>query len=112
MEFKVTMPAGSWFGIGFGKSMVNENIILWQASGTNSRATSLYSTKEDQPTVKNTSQCLTTSFAANSTHVVFTTKRLLDTGVTDEYVIAKVNFYDSFNISTEFKGKHELCLRQ
>jgi hypothetical protein len=47
MEFKVTMPAGSWFGIGFGKSMVNENIILWQASGTNSRATSLYSTKED-----------------------------------------------------------------
>ena len=38
------MPQDNYFAIGFGKSMLNIDMILWQANGNNSAVSDLWST--------------------------------------------------------------------
>jgi hypothetical protein len=33
LKFEVSVPDNSWFAIGFGSTMANTDMIVWQASG-------------------------------------------------------------------------------
>jgi hypothetical protein len=44
LTFIATVPNNNYFAIGFGPSMRNTDMILWQAQGTSSKTTDLWST--------------------------------------------------------------------
>lgn len=43
------MPDDTWLSIGFGDSMINTDMISWNARGENSATIDFYSTKRDFP---------------------------------------------------------------
>jgi len=50
VSFRTVMPDNDYFAIGFGSSMTNTDMILWQSNGANSKATDLWSTGHSTPT--------------------------------------------------------------
>ena len=78
----MNVPDNSWFSIGFGQDMYDTDMILWQASGSNSKAMDLYSTGHSTPSMQETQNVPSEQpivNAANST-VSFITTRDMDTG--------------------------------
>lgn len=51
LKLSVTIPDEMWFGIGFGDSMVETDIIAWHAMGNDSYVEDYYSTSRSQPKV-------------------------------------------------------------
>ena len=80
VHFTATVPDNNYFSIGFGPTMYNTDMILWQASGATSKVTDLWSTKHATPLTDNKND-LVSSFEVNadSKSVTFTTTRKLNT---------------------------------
>jgi hypothetical protein len=86
IRFQVVVPNGQYFSIGFGKTMTNCDMVIWEANGMNSKALDLWSTGRSVP-MTDPSQDYTTTFDYNGTHVTFTSTRKLNTGDRYDYVI-------------------------
>src|SRR5690606_36577339 len=87
---KASIPIMSWLGIGFGSTMVGENIILFQAGNDSTayKVTSYYSHYRATPTeVTSTTSLQTDAAEVNDTHFILTTTRKFDTGVAKEQKI-------------------------
>lgn len=78
-RFQVTMPQGHYFSIGFGPTMTNCDMVIWQANGKDSRVQDLWSVGRDTPRI-DTRQDYVSSFTFNETHVSFVSDRKLNTG--------------------------------
>lgn len=46
---EATLIEGTWFGVGFGNSMIDTDMIVWQANGKDSKAIDLWSDTYAQP---------------------------------------------------------------
>ena len=51
VRFTVVIPFNNYFAIGYGLTMFNTDMVIWEANGANSTALDLYSTGEVAPTV-------------------------------------------------------------
>jgi hypothetical protein len=52
LKFNVTIPDQNYFAIGFGKSMTNTDMIVWQAQGSKSLCQDWWSTSNtNMPTI-------------------------------------------------------------
>lgn len=49
VKMVMEMPDDTWLSIGFGDSMINTDMISWNARGENSATIDFYSTKRDFP---------------------------------------------------------------
>jgi len=49
VHFTITVPNNNYFSIGFGPTMYNTDMILWQATGETSEVTDLWSTSHAKP---------------------------------------------------------------
>jgi hypothetical protein len=89
------MPYMSWFGIGFGSSMVGSNMIVWQSADVPGyKVTSYFSHYRATPSEVTSTTSLTIDKASSDTAgQTIAVKRLFDTKVTKEYVIQKVSCY-------------------
>lgn len=79
VRFSVVMPNNEYFGIGFGSTMYNCDMVVWFANGQNSQAVDLYSYDHGTPRT-DSQQDYKTSFTVSGSTVTFTSDRLLSTG--------------------------------
>lgn len=88
VTFVATVPNNNYFAIGFGTSMRNTDMILWQAIGEKSVTTDLWSTGHGRPAT-DSNQNLDSSFmvSPDGKTVKFTTKRFLNTNDSQDFVI-------------------------
>lgn len=98
VQFEVDMPDKSFLGFGFGKSMVNVDMIIWHANGKNSYSQDYWSTSTKTPKVDDFAHLTTTQEAytrpdgKNKTNrVKFVTRRKLDTGEHSEDFVIPLN---------------------
>ena len=54
IKFHVEIPHNSYYGIGFGKTMKNTDMIIFSASGASSSVSDAYSSGEQKPTIDET----------------------------------------------------------
>jgi len=78
--FIATVPNNNYFSIGFGPTMTNTDMILWQANGASgSRVSDMWAVSESTP-MNDTSQDLKSSHVVNANgSVTFTTLRNMTT---------------------------------
>ena len=79
--FITTVPNNNWFSLGFGPTMTNTDMILWQANGaTGSRTSDMWSRSQSTP-VNDTIQNIKSTYVVNTNgSVTFTTLRNMTTG--------------------------------
>eukprot|EP00347_Sterkiella_histriomuscorum_P007376 403349177 len=85
-RFQATVPNNQYFSIGFGKTMTNCDMVLWQAQQASSKVQDMYSRGRYQPDIDSKNNYVT-NFTYNNTHTVFTSDRLLSTGDSLDYII-------------------------
>ena len=85
------MPNNNYFAIGYGVNMAGTDMVIWEANGKSSKALDLYSYGHSKPPV-DPIQNYHSSFTYNSSHIMFTSDRLLDTGDPNDYVIELVSY--------------------
>ena len=51
IRFLVVVPNNQYFAIGFGKTMTNCDMVIWQAASAQSRVQDLYSFDRSTPTI-------------------------------------------------------------
>ncbi len=88
-SFTAIVPNNQYFAIGFGKTMTNCDMVLWQANGNASLVTDLWSTGRSTPG-KDAIQNYQSNFTFNGTHVEFVSVRLLNTSDAKDAVIPYV----------------------
>jgi len=80
VRFVVTVPNNQYFSLGFGKTMTNCDMVIWQANGlANSNVLDLYSYGETTPLIDKQQDYVSTK-VYNGTHVIFTSDRKINTG--------------------------------
>ena len=89
-RFTATVPNNQYFSIGFGKTMTNCDMVLWQANGNSSLITDLWSTGRSTP-ARDPIQNYASNFTFNGTHVEFSSDRNLTTNDTRDTVIPYVS---------------------
>ena len=82
LMFNITVPNQNYFAIGFGLTMIDTDMILWQANGDNSLTTDLWSTYRGVTPTPDERQSVVSSFYFNETAntVSFNTSRPMETG--------------------------------
>ena len=80
------VPDKTWFAWGWGGSMTQTSMVLWEANGEDSSVTELYSEHEGHPSTV-TTNCYSSSHEVVSGFVEFTTKRPLDCKAANGYVV-------------------------
>ena len=78
------MPNPSYVSLGFGRNMVNVDMLSWQAQGSTTLAQDFYSFGNNTPGLDSVGNHDTTSVTFNSdnSRVELVTKRKVDTGDT------------------------------
>lgn len=89
MMFVVKAKNNSYFGLGFGPTMTNTDMVIWQANGDKSTQWDAWSANTLAPT-QDSSNGYDTTFVYDkaSATVTFTSYRKLDTKLAKNYVIA------------------------
>jgi hypothetical protein len=78
--FKVMVKPGAWFGIGFGESMTNTDIISFYGQGDNGNVVDQYSFGQSQPAKDESQDVEWTSSRDDKLNYIFVAKRKLVTG--------------------------------
>jgi len=89
IRMNVTVPNNHYFSVGFGKTMTNCDMVIWQANGLQSRAVDLYSKGRFTPDT-DTKQDYNTTSEYNGTHVIFVSDRKMNTLDPFDFVIKNV----------------------
>lgn len=85
-QMNALVPINHWFSIGFGNSMSDTYMIVWQAfSNNNSKAGDYYSRGHNTPSF-DANQYTITTYTSNATYVNFTSVRALNTGDSSQYI--------------------------
>ena len=82
--FTATVLENSWFAIGFGSDMFDIDMIVWNSADQS--VLDVWSTEHDVPQTDTTDN-LTTSITAGDGVTIFETRRKLDTGDSQDYVV-------------------------
>lgn len=90
-RFEATVPNNQYFGIGYGKTMTSTDMVAWQADKDLSKQLDMYSYGRYTPNTDSKNDYVTT-FTYNTTHTIFTSDRLLDTGDGQDFVIPYVSY--------------------
>ena len=80
------VPDKTWFAWGWGGSMTQTAMVLWEANGEDSTVTDLYSEHHGYPSTV-TDNCYSSSYAIVDGYIEFTTKRPLDCQAANGYVV-------------------------
>ena len=84
---KAHIKAGSYIAFGWGSTMSNTDMVIWQANGGTSTQLDLYSTGYSTPSTDGVNT-YTTTFTDNGAYVDFVSKRSLNgNGGTKDFVV-------------------------
>ena len=89
IRMNVTVPNNHYFSVGFGKTMTNCDMVLWQANGLQSKTVDLWSKGRFTPDT-DSQQDYNSTFTYNGTHVIFISDRKMNTGDSLDFVIKNV----------------------
>ena len=94
LVFKAVVPNNTWFSIGFGESMTNTDMIGWFVKDKAGSNVDYWSTSQAAP-VEDTTSDLTedrpAAYDEATDKMTFVTRRLLDTGDTEQDFLVKLN---------------------
>lgn len=93
LAFKAIVPNNSWLSIGFGTTMTDTDMIAWFVDEGQGTVQDLFSTKYAAPLedeIQDLVQEKAPVFDDNEGFMTFYTRRLLDTGDPQDYIV-KVN---------------------
>jgi hypothetical protein len=88
LQMVVDVPSNQYFSIGFGASMVDTDMIVWQTPSSGPSTTDLWSTSNGKPSTDAQQDVTTTAVTINSDKSVhFTSERPLDTGDQQDFLV-------------------------
>ena len=94
LVFKAVVPNNAWFSIGFGESMTNTDMIGWFVKDKAGSTVDYWSTSHAAPEEDTTSDLTEdrpAAYDAATDKMTFVTRRLLDTGDTEQDFLVKLN---------------------